>query len=61
MDRDKERGTRPRFREIKRSEQSLVAAGDALIRRPCGPRIMWPNALAVEALVAAGYEDSDRV
>ena len=55
------RGLKGRFREIKRSEQKRIEAGDDLIRMPCGPRIMWPNALAVEALIACGFEKKDRV
>jgi hypothetical protein len=50
-----------RFREIKKSEQRLVMAGDDLINMPCGPRIMWPNALAIEALLGLGYEGQPRV
>jgi hypothetical protein len=50
-----------RFREIKASEQNRVRAGDDMIRMPCGPRIMWPNALVMEALLALGYEGHDRV
>ena len=61
MNREKERGTRPRFRELKTGEKKRVAAGDPLIRTPCGPRLMWPNALAVEALASAGYESHPRV
>lgn len=50
-----------RFRVIKASEQRRVMAGDDLIRCPCGPRIMWPNALILEALLQLGYEDHERV
>lgn len=54
-------GGRARFRQIRASEQNLVRAGDAVIQRPCGPRIMWPNALALEALLCLGYEGEPRV
>ena len=50
-----------RFRQIKRSEQKRVIAGDALIVAPCGPRIMWPNGLCLDALLRAGYEKHARV
>ena len=55
------RGPKPRFRDLKASEKRLVMAGDDMIRNPCGPRIMWPNALALEALLSLGFEDHDRV
>jgi hypothetical protein len=55
------RGTRARFRQLRASEKRLVMAGDPMICNPCGPRIMWPNALVLEALLALGYEDDDRV
>ena len=55
------KGTRPRFRELKESEKKIVKAGDDMIHNPCGPRIMWPNALVLEALLDLGYEDNDRV
>jgi hypothetical protein len=54
-------GTRPRFRQIKTSEKKNVMSGDDLIYAPCGPRIMWPNGLVLEALLAMGYEDHERV
>jgi hypothetical protein len=50
-----------RFRQIKKSEQKRVIAGDDLIVAPCGPRIMWPNGLCLDALLRAGYEDHERV
>jgi len=50
-----------RFRQIKRSEQKRVIAGDNLIVAPCGPRIMWPNGLCLDALLQAGYEDHERI
>jgi hypothetical protein len=55
------RGTRPRFRQIKAKEKKNVMSADDLIYAPCGPRIMWPNALVLEALLALGYEDHERV
>ncbi|MDF1514904.1 MAG: hypothetical protein P1S60_13930 [Anaerolineae bacterium] len=54
-------GTKPRFRQLKKSEQNQVVAGDSLIYKVCGPRIMWPNGLAMEALLALGYENDERV
>ena len=54
-------GPRPRFRQIKTSEKKHVMSGDDLIYAPCGPRIMWPNGLAMEALLALGYENDERV
>lgn len=38
-----------------------MISGDDLIVAPCGPRIMWPNGLCLEALLRAGYEDHERV
>jgi bifunctional DNA-binding transcriptional regulator/antitoxin component of YhaV-PrlF toxin-antitoxin module len=58
---ERQSGNRLRFREMKRSEQKRVMAGDDLIRTPCGPRIMWPNALVLEALLYLGYEQHERV
>ena len=55
------RGTRERFRQLKTSEKNLVKAGDDLIANPCGPRIMWPTALVLEALLKLGYEENRRV
>jgi hypothetical protein len=54
-------GTRPRFRQIKTAEKKKVMSGDDLIYAPCGPRIMWPNGLAMEALLAVGCEENGRV
>ena len=36
-------------------------AGDDTTPDPCGPRIMWPNAFALEALLSLGYEENERV
>lgn len=55
------RGTRERFRKRLASEIKLVKAGDDLIGAACGPRIMWPNALVLEALLRLGYEEDERV
>ncbi|MFB0543793.1 MAG: hypothetical protein ACETVR_03330 [Candidatus Bathyarchaeia archaeon] len=55
------KGTRERFRKRRASEIKLVRAGDDLIGAACGPRIMWPNALVLEALLKLGYEDNERV
>ena len=58
---ERQSGNRLRFREMKRSEQKRVIAGDDLIRTPCGPRIMWPNALVLDALLCLEYEQHERV
>ena len=50
-----------RFREIRGPEQKQVVAGDDLIQKPCGPRIMWPNGLVIEAMLRLGYESHKRV
>jgi hypothetical protein len=55
------RGPKERFRVLRGSEIRLVRAGDDLIGEPCGPRIMWPNALVLEALLKLGYEENERV
>jgi len=55
------KGPRDRFRQKRGPEIRLVKAGDALIGKPCGPRIMWPNALVLEALLKLGYEGNERV
>ena len=52
---------RDRFRKILVSEKKRIMAGDDLIQAPCGPRIMWPNALVMEALLGLGYEGHERV
>ena len=54
-------GVKSRFRQIKTSEKKRIIAGDDLIIAPCGPRIMWPNALSLEALLLLGYESHPRV
>jgi bifunctional DNA-binding transcriptional regulator/antitoxin component of YhaV-PrlF toxin-antitoxin module len=60
-----------RFRNLKISEVRQVAAGDDLFPAdqtthnrsggPCGPRIMWPNALVLETLLLMGYEEHERI
>jgi hypothetical protein len=57
----REAGQGGRFREIRASEQGRVIGGDDLIRAPCGPRIMWPNALVLRSLLALGLEGTQRV
>ena len=59
--RQTKKGTRARFRERRRPEMKLVLAGEDMTHDPCGPRIMWPNALVLEALLSLGYEDNERV
>ena len=49
------------FRKRDRKEMARAAAGDDLFLRACGPRILWPNAQALEALLAAGREKVPRV
>ena len=43
------------------SEKRRVNSADDLIPRPCGTRIMTPNALVLEPLLALGYESHPRV
>ena len=50
-----------RFRSIVASEAKRLATGDDLIDYVCAPRLMWPNALVLEALLSAGYERHPRV
>lgn len=59
--REKTSGSRGRFRQLKASEKKRVMAGDDMIVMPCGPRIMWPNALVLETLLLLGYEGHERV
>ena len=54
-------GTRERFRKLMTREKNLVKAGNDLIVNPCGPRIMWPNSLVLEALLKLSYEEDERV
>ena len=57
----RQQGKGGRFRQIKTSEKKRLMSGDSLIQAPCGPRIMWPNGLVLEALLKLGYEDHPRV
>ena len=43
------------------SEKRRVVSADDVIPRPCGTRIMSPNALVLEPLLALGYEAHPRV
>jgi len=54
-------GSRPRFRKLLNSENKIVTRGDPMIKKACGPRIMWPNSVVLEALLKLGYEDDERV
>jgi len=54
-------GARERFNKRRALEVNLVRAGDSLIGWPCGPRITWTTALALEALLKLGYEENERV
>lgn len=54
-------GARERFRKLMTREKNLVKAGNNLIVNPCGPRIMWPNSLVLEALLKLGCEEDERV
>ncbi len=36
-------------------------AGDDMICAPCGPRIMWPNALVLRSLLSLSLEGNERV
>ena len=58
---DRQAGKGGRFREIRGPEQRQVIAGDELIQKPCGPRIMWPNGLVIDAMLRLGYESHERV
>lgn len=54
-------GARERFNKRRALEVNLVKEGDSLIGWPCGPRITWTTALALEALLKLGYEEKERV
>jgi len=56
-----EHGARRRFNQRRALEVNLVRAGDDLVGWPCGPRITWTSALAVEALLKLGCENAERV
>jgi hypothetical protein len=55
------KGPRPRFRKRLKSELRELTLMSPFYNNPCGPRIMWPNALVLEALLAFGYENHARV
>ena len=57
----RQQGKGGRFRQLKTSEKKRVMSGDDLIQAPCGPRIMWPTGLVLEALLKLGYEEHARV
>ena len=57
----RQQGKGGRFRQLKTLEKKRVMSGDDLIRAPCGPRIMWPTGLVLEALLKLGYEEHARV
>jgi hypothetical protein len=61
FDAEGRRGSRPRFRGRRTSEIARARAGDDTAHDPCGPRLMWPNAFALEALLRLGYEEHPRV
>lgn len=50
-----------RFRDLKPAERALAAEGHPLFRNPCGPRILWPNAVVLDALLSLGCERRERV
>ena len=52
---------RERFNQRKAEEVNLVCAGEPLAINPCGPRISWPTALILEALLKLGCENLKRV
>lgn len=57
----REQGNKLRFRERKSSELRRARFGLDLTRDPCGPRIMWPTAFALEPLLRLGYEERERI
>lgn len=57
----KGKGSRERFNQRKGEEVNLVCAGEPLAFKPCGPRISWPTALVLEALLKLGCENLERV
>ncbi len=54
-------GSRERFRQVKKSEINKVRKGLDTAHYPCGPRLMWPNAMILRSLLEHGYEEDDRV
>jgi bifunctional DNA-binding transcriptional regulator/antitoxin component of YhaV-PrlF toxin-antitoxin module len=57
----KDKGPRERFNQRKAEEVNLICAGEPLAFKPCGPRISWPTALVLEALLKLGCENLERV
>ena len=56
------KGPKGRFRNRPRSETRAVEAYDLLfIDNVCGPRIMWPNGIALHALLRMGFENHERI
>lgn len=54
-------GSRDRFRKRVSSEIKQITAYDNLYFNPCGQRIIWANAIVLEALLAFGYEFHNRI
>ena len=61
----REKGSKERFRkghsQFPTAELELAMKGDDLVRMPCGPRVTWPNAYVLEAMIALGHEEHPRV
>jgi hypothetical protein len=57
----KGKGSKERFNIRKASEINLVRAGEPLTMNPCGPKISWPTALILEALLKLDCENLPRV
>ena len=57
----KGKSLRERFNQRKAEEVNLIRAGEPLAFKPCGPRISWPTALVLEALLKLGCENLERV
>ena len=60
----RKQGGKERFRkghsQFPRGELDAALKGDDLVSMPCGPRVTWPNAYALEALIALGCEEHPR-
>lgn len=54
-------GPKERFRNRPKSELNQITAVDPLYFNPCGQRIMWANAIVMEALLSIGYEFHERI
>lgn len=57
----KGKGPKERFNVRKAKEINLVRAGEPLATDPCGPKISWPTALVMEALLKLNCENLQRV